>query len=268
MKPVVSIGLAVFLALNASTAFAGGAYDGQWAVQLVTLKGHCDRSLSWDVGVAADRIADNGMMARTTGAVDASGRVRLLVTTGADRVSASGKLKGVSGAGAWSSPTRECSGRWRAENGRNFARPQTLSGFAGKFSLEGDFRHLLARIRFFHRLLVRGEARGVAAPADGDDRLELQAFGRAGGRAGPGVVEAGHAAGGPAEKRRLKRQARPGRAGVEGGRWREHGRILAGGMNSAFEAISTSAEASFAQLWLNSLSEPSKRAKASVPRRA
>jgi hypothetical protein len=115
MKSVASVVLSAFLALNASTAFAGGAYDGKWAVELVTLKGHCDRSLSWDVGVAASRIADSGMMGKTTGAVDAGGRVRLLVTTGAERVSASGMLRGVSGAGAWNWPTRECSGRWRAE---------------------------------------------------------------------------------------------------------------------------------------------------------
>lgn len=117
MKSVVFAGLSALLALSAVSAASagGGSYDGRWAVQLVTEKGACDRSLSWDVGVAANRIVDNGMFVQTNGAVDPQGRVTLLLTHGSDRVSASGKLAGASGAGAWSSPTRECSGRWHAE---------------------------------------------------------------------------------------------------------------------------------------------------------
>jgi hypothetical protein len=117
MKSIVFVGLSVFLALSGpSAALAGAAsYDGHWAVQLVTEKGNCDRSLSWDVGVASSRIADNGMLVQTSGAVDSQGRVTLQLTHGSDRLSASGKLTGGSGAGAWNSPTRECSGRWRAE---------------------------------------------------------------------------------------------------------------------------------------------------------
>lgn len=115
MKSIVRLGLAAFLAVpSISVAFGGASYDGRWAVQLVTEKGACDRSLSWDVGVAANRIDESGIV-QTTGAVDAQGRVRLLVVNGSDRVSASGKLSGASGAGAWNSPTRACSGHWRAE---------------------------------------------------------------------------------------------------------------------------------------------------------
>jgi hypothetical protein len=117
MKSVVFVGLSAFLTFSSvSATFAGGgSYDGQWAVHLVTEKGSCDRSLSWDVGVAASRIADSGMLVQTTGAVDSQGRVTLLLTHGSDRVSASGKLSGASGVGGWNSPTLECSGRWRAE---------------------------------------------------------------------------------------------------------------------------------------------------------
>jgi hypothetical protein len=117
MKSIVFVGVSAFVMLsNVSAAFASGAsYDGQWAVHFVTVKGNCDRSLSWDVGVAGSRIADNGGFVQTNGAVDSHGRVRLLLTHGSDRVSVSGKLSGVSGDGAWISPSRECSGRWRAE---------------------------------------------------------------------------------------------------------------------------------------------------------
>lgn len=108
----VSFTLAVLLL--SSPAVAGGSYDGNWAVQLVTEKGDCDRSLSWDVGVAADRIADGGVFVKTSGVVDPHGRVTLTVMQGSDRVSASGKLSGAAGSGAWTSPTRACSGRWLA----------------------------------------------------------------------------------------------------------------------------------------------------------
>jgi len=113
-RPALAVCLAALLASPVSAAFAGASYDGQWSVQLVTEKGGCDRSLSWDVGVAANRIADSGMLVQTSGAVDPQGRVRLLVINGSDRVSASGKLIGASGTGAWTSPTRSCSGHWRA----------------------------------------------------------------------------------------------------------------------------------------------------------
>ena len=115
MKSIV-YALSTFLALSAaSAAFAGErAYDGQWAVKMVTLKGKCDPSLSWDVGVAASRIANSGSFMQSSGAVDPQGHVTLLLTVGADRVSARGKLNGASGFGAWKWPTRECSGRWRA----------------------------------------------------------------------------------------------------------------------------------------------------------
>jgi hypothetical protein len=122
MKPVISAGLSALLALSGvsgavvSAAWAGGgSYDGRWAVQLVTLRGNCDRSLQWDVGVAASRIAENGALGQATGAVDSHGRVRLQLVNAQDRVSASGKLNGATGAGAWNSPTRACSGQWHAE---------------------------------------------------------------------------------------------------------------------------------------------------------
>jgi hypothetical protein len=116
MKPVVISALSALVALSSvSAGFAGAAsYDGQWAVQLVTEKGNCDRLLSWDVGVAANRIADSGMFVQTSGAVDSQGRVKLTVINGSDRVAADGKLNGASGTGAWTSPTRDCSGHWRA----------------------------------------------------------------------------------------------------------------------------------------------------------
>jgi len=114
-KSVLPAALLLFACSSAySSARANDAYDGQWSVQLVTVKGDCDRSLSWDVAVASSRIAENGLFGQAAGQVDSRGRVRLQVLSGADRVSATGALRGASGGGAWTWPNRACSGRWSA----------------------------------------------------------------------------------------------------------------------------------------------------------
>jgi hypothetical protein len=112
MKPVLLAGL--FTLVLSAAASAGGAFDGRWAVEIFTARGDCDRATSWSVAVASGRIAESGSFGTAAGAVDSQGRVRLQVVNGGDRMSASGKLKGAAGGGAWSSPSRACSGRWRA----------------------------------------------------------------------------------------------------------------------------------------------------------
>jgi hypothetical protein len=114
MKPIVSVGLSAFIAISGvCAAFAGSSYDGHWTVQLVTIRGDCEPTASWEVGVAASRIAESGAF-QATGVVDPQGRVRLEVVSGQDRVSARGKLSGSYGSGEWTSSTRVCSGHWRA----------------------------------------------------------------------------------------------------------------------------------------------------------
>ena len=120
MKPFVFARLlcaGLVLAVSGAAARAGGNYDGRWSVELVTMTGDCDRSLSWEVGVRSGRISESGAFGQAAGVVDSQGRVRLQVVNGADRMSASGKLKGQSGSGAWTAPSRACSGRWRATRG-------------------------------------------------------------------------------------------------------------------------------------------------------
>ena len=90
MKPIVYAGLSALIAVSSvCAAFAGSSYDGHWTVQLVTIRGDCQPSASWEVGVAASRISESGAF-QATGAVDPRGRVRLDVVSGQDRVSARG----------------------------------------------------------------------------------------------------------------------------------------------------------------------------------
>ena len=104
-----------FATVGTCAASAATSFDGQWSVQLVTEKGKCDPSLSWSVAVADGRIADAGMFVQANGAIDHRGRVELRITHGADVVSASGRAVGAVAEGAWRSPTRQCSGAWRAQ---------------------------------------------------------------------------------------------------------------------------------------------------------
>jgi hypothetical protein len=112
MKAFIFAGL--LLSASGPAAMAAGAFDGQWAVELLTIRGDCERSLTWEVGVRSSRISETGAFGQAVGAVDSRGQVRLQVYNASDRMSASGKLTRTSGAGAWTSPTRACSGRWRA----------------------------------------------------------------------------------------------------------------------------------------------------------
>ena len=111
--------LALSLALGvlgaAAAADASTPFDGHWSVQLVTRQGDCDPSYSWSVAVQDGRIDDAGMFVQAAGAIDRHGRVNLQITHGSDVVAASGRAKGVVAEGAWRSPTRQCSGAWRAQ---------------------------------------------------------------------------------------------------------------------------------------------------------
>jgi hypothetical protein len=57
-------------------------------------------------------------MAQVAGGVDARGGVQVTFIRGSDRLMASGRLSGYFGSGRWTSPSRECGGRWQAERRR------------------------------------------------------------------------------------------------------------------------------------------------------
>jgi hypothetical protein len=95
-------------------ASAGAPYDGKWAVALVTERGACDQAISWSVAVTDSRIQDSGMFVQSAGYVDGRGRVTLQLTHGSDVVAAAGSISGTVATGTWQSPTKQCSGHWRA----------------------------------------------------------------------------------------------------------------------------------------------------------
>lgn len=58
---------------------------------------------------------ERGLLTQVSGQVDERGLLKLTLTAGSDALAATGKLSAATGAGRWSSPTKQCSGRWTAE---------------------------------------------------------------------------------------------------------------------------------------------------------
>jgi len=109
--------LATAAIATALPALADQSNDGAWSVALTTERGSCDATMAMRLAVNRGRIQDSSMFVQSAGYVEPSGRVVLKVTQGADYVSAEGLIKGASGSGAWRSPTKQCSGHWRASRG-------------------------------------------------------------------------------------------------------------------------------------------------------
>ena len=104
---------AAALCLAATPIFAQGV-TGRYAVTLVTDIGACDAKINWTVGVVDGQIEESNLFVRTKGQVSAKGQVALKVVKGSDTLAASGHLSDQGGNGTWTSPNRECSGRWQA----------------------------------------------------------------------------------------------------------------------------------------------------------
>jgi hypothetical protein len=96
-----------------SPVFAQGV-TGRYAVTITTDSGACEAKINWTVGIVEGRIEERGLFIRTTGQVNAKGAVTLRVVKGSDTLAASGQLTDEGGNGTWTSPSRDCSGRWQA----------------------------------------------------------------------------------------------------------------------------------------------------------
>jgi hypothetical protein len=99
-----------------AASHAATTYDGGWSVEVITDKGSCDRAYRFPVRVENGRITYTGQAATTaTGGVTGRGQVKARFVHGQDMLDATGRLFAERGAGSWTSPSRQCSGRWNAE---------------------------------------------------------------------------------------------------------------------------------------------------------
>jgi hypothetical protein len=90
-------------------------YDGRWSVVVVTEQGACD-VYRWEFDVSRGRVSPiRNTVATASGGISPRGQVKVTFTLSSDRLSATGAVSGMNGAGRWASPTRQCSGRWQAD---------------------------------------------------------------------------------------------------------------------------------------------------------
>ena len=103
----------------AAPVVAQAPHDGSWAIEIVTERGDCDRLYRYYVVVDGQAVRLRSMMGETSqarmGLVRTDGRVNATLGQADDPVNVTGRLAGASGAGVWSAPVRQCTGRWNAQ---------------------------------------------------------------------------------------------------------------------------------------------------------
>lgn len=99
---------------NISAAHAV-ATDGNWNVLIITEKGTCDRTYSYNVSVEQGRVIYRGPVT-LAGTVAADGAVKVNISAGNQGASGTGRLLGSEGSGTWHGhgTAGECTGRWEA----------------------------------------------------------------------------------------------------------------------------------------------------------
>ena len=112
---------ALTLALGAGSfqpAAAATSFDGSWSVRITAENGDCSARYTIPIEVSGGRIRYSGPFnAKASGAIGANGGLKVSFAHSDDVVSARGSLKGESGYGSWTSPTKNCDGTWAASRG-------------------------------------------------------------------------------------------------------------------------------------------------------
>jgi hypothetical protein len=106
------------VALAAAATFSTNAlakdFDGVWSVSIVADDANCPAQ-TIPVQVSGGNIAFSGFGATATGAVSASGAIRLNIAVSEHIVRISGKAHGHVASGSWRMAPSGCEGRWSAE---------------------------------------------------------------------------------------------------------------------------------------------------------
>ena len=99
-----------------NSAAAHTAYDGSWALTIMTKRGACDPTYNFQVQIA-NGIVSHPNLVKLRGRVSSGGGVRVSVAAGDKFAAGSGSLTRTSGRGHWSghSGADRCSGSWTAQ---------------------------------------------------------------------------------------------------------------------------------------------------------
>lgn len=91
-------------------------YDGIYSINVITEDGPCDKAYQGSVTITDGQVtAISQPMATASGLVEDDGTISLTFRQNEQVAHVGGKIRGRHGSGAWSSPTAQCGGIWRAE---------------------------------------------------------------------------------------------------------------------------------------------------------
>jgi hypothetical protein len=118
LSRVLPLALAFALGVTVTPSAAlAGEYDGNWTVRIITERGHCDRTASYDVRVANGKVLYTSYTSVSLyGTVSPQGAVRVVIRHFDEGANGSGLMTKRAGAGGWSGHGKygACSGRWAA----------------------------------------------------------------------------------------------------------------------------------------------------------
>ena len=107
------------MALAAPAAAFPRSFDGDWQVEARTTVGNCAPDVSGAVRIEGGRVvASSAAGVEVWGYLDDNGAISTRFTAGQKMARGNGKLKGLTGSGAWSSNTDYCGGTWTAQKAK------------------------------------------------------------------------------------------------------------------------------------------------------
>jgi hypothetical protein len=102
--------------MGGQVAEANGQFNGQWSVTQDAERNGCPSGFRFTVRIDNGHVAYvGGRILEAQGGVSPRGRVNVVFDYGSFRLEGTGGLNEHSGAGRWSVPVANCSGRWHAE---------------------------------------------------------------------------------------------------------------------------------------------------------
>jgi hypothetical protein len=110
---------AMTLAAAIGSAQAASGYDGSWSVIITTARGACNSGAGFVLQIRDGAVYGGGGGFNVGGRVSPSGTVQVSVSSGQQRASGSGRLRGSAGNGSWRGVGSQgvCSGSWSASRG-------------------------------------------------------------------------------------------------------------------------------------------------------
>ncbi|MET3356398.1 UNVERIFIED_ORG: hypothetical protein ABID33_004325 [Xanthobacter viscosus] len=107
--------LAAATAVTPARADNARRFDGSWVVRTSAEEGKCNKNFDFKLAVKNGKVTYAGYWpVKAAGGISKLGLVRMTLTHGQRKVTATGLAEGDQASGDWSSPQPKCNGSWLA----------------------------------------------------------------------------------------------------------------------------------------------------------